>query len=72
MPLAILVIDRHSAVQGLCQFRWIEGFVDSERKQGFGLVEQKAAIAIGAGNKRFSGVCGQREVFPFQFFSAFQ
>ena len=62
MALAILVIDRHPAVEQCRQSRRVERFIELDGIERFDLVEQKAAIAIGRRDQRGAsfGRYGQR------------
>ena len=48
MAVAVLVIDGHAAMQELRELGGIERRIDRRREQGFDLVEQEAAVAVGA------------------------
>ena len=48
MPLPILVVDRHAAVEQLRQAGGIQRRGQVYREQHLGLVEQEAAIAVRA------------------------
>ena len=52
MALAVLVVDRHAAVEQFGQLGRAERLGDLDREEGFGLVEQEAAVAVGAGDQR--------------------
>ena len=54
MALAVLVVDRHAAVQQLGELGGAERLGDLDREQSLGLVEQEAAVAVGAGDQRLA------------------
>ena len=61
MALAVLVVDRHAAVEQLAKLGRVERLGDLDREQGLGLVEQEAAVAVGAGDQRLARLGGERE-----------
>ena len=61
MPLAILVVDRDAALQERRQPGGIERFGQVDREQRLGLVEQEAAVAIGAGDQRVARLGRERQ-----------
>ena len=62
MALAVLVVDRDAAVEQVAELGRAERLVDLDREQGLDLVEQEAAVAVGAGDQRLArfGGDGQR------------
>ena len=60
MTLAVLVVDGDAAVQQRRHAGRIERRVEIDVEQGLDLVEQEAAVAVGAGDQRCAGVVGQR------------
>ena len=50
MALAVLVIDRHAAVKKRGESLRVEWFVEIAREERLGLVEQEAAVTVGAGD----------------------
>ena len=61
MALAVLVVDRDAALQQRGQAGGIERLVEVDVEQGLGLVEQEAAVAVGAGDQRVARFGGQRQ-----------
>ena len=61
MPLPVLVVDRDAAVQEGGQLARRQRLPDVDREQRLGLVEQKAAVAVGAGDQRITGLGGEGE-----------
>jgi hypothetical protein len=55
MPLAILVVDRDAALEKVAQARPGSSGSGRDREQRLRLVEQEAAVAIGAGDQRVAG-----------------
>jgi hypothetical protein len=70
MPLAILVVDRDTAVEQLGEPGRIELLGKPDREQGLGLVEQEAAVAIGARDHRGPGGFVERQRAAFDRFGA--
>ena len=65
MALAILVVDRHAAVQQLGSSAGPSGSSMLDREQGLDLVEQEAAVAVGAGDQRVARLLGDRKGTAF-------
>ena len=61
MPLAILVVDRHAALQESAQIGRIEGLLEPGVIERLRLVEQEAPIAVGARHQCVSRWRGQGE-----------
>ena len=61
MPLAVLVVNRHAALQELAEFRRAERFGDSRGVERFGLIEQEAPVAIGACDQRLARLGSEGE-----------
>ena len=61
MALAVLVVDRDAALQQRGEPGGIERLVELDVEQGLGLVEEEAAVAVGAGDQRVAGVGVERE-----------
>jgi hypothetical protein len=59
MPLAVLVVDRHAAVEQLGEAGGIERGVDADALQGLDLIEQEAPVAVGRGDERGAGILGE-------------
>ena len=58
MPFPVLVVDRHAAVQKVGQLGRAERLFDLDREQGLDLVEEEAAVAVGACDQRFARFTG--------------
>ena len=58
MSLPILVINRHPPLQQGRHGLWVERVFNVNGKQSFGLIEQKAAITVGAGDQRRPRIVG--------------
>src|SRR3546814_7204913 len=52
MPLPVLVVDRHPAVQEGGEGGRVEGLLYLDREQRLRLIEQEAAVAIGGSDQR--------------------
>ena len=61
MPLAVLVVDRHPAMQQVAELGGTERLGDLDREQCLDLVEQEAAVAVGAGDQRFARIRRHRQ-----------
>ncbi len=70
MALAILVVDRDTAVQQLAEFGGAEGLVDFDREQGLDLVEDEPAVAVGTGDQRLARLARDRQRPAFEGFGA--
>src|SRR4051812_3046119 len=60
MALAILVVDRNPAMQQCSHSGGIERGVELHIEQCLDLIEQEAAVAVGAGNQCIARIPGER------------
>jgi hypothetical protein len=63
MALAVLVVDRHAALQQAAARR-DRAAPRARPRTGLGLVEQEAAVAVGAGDQRVARLGGERQGRP--------
>ena len=61
MALAVLVVDGHPAVEQLASSAGPSGSSMLDREQSLDLVEEEAAVAVGAGDQRVAGFGGDRQ-----------
>src|SRR4051812_38495750 len=61
MALAVLVVDRHPAVEQLAELGGPERLLDLDREEGLDLVEEEAAVAVGARNQRLARIGSDRQ-----------
>ena len=54
MALAVLVVDGDAAVEQVAELRRSKRLRDRDRKQRLHLIQEEAAVAIGAGDQRFA------------------
>ena len=59
MPLPVLVVHRHAALEELAKFGGTERLVEPCGIKRLGLVEQEAPVAVGAGDKRLARRAGE-------------
>ncbi len=62
MPLAILVVDRHSALEKSGDTGGIERLGRSDVEDRFHLVEEKASVAVRRGDQRLARLRRDREI----------
>ena len=61
MALLRLVVERRAALHGLHQLRHVERLGGAGREQGFGQVDERAAVAVGHGAQHGAGVGFERQ-----------
>jgi len=61
MALPVLVVDGDAAVEEGGEGGGIQRFLDGDREQGLGLVEEEAAVAVGGGDQGLARFGGEGE-----------
>ena len=72
MALAVLVIDRDAALEQSGEPGGVERHLELQVEQRLGLVEQEAAVTVGAGDQRGAGVGVERQRLVRKRFGAAQ
>src|SRR5437660_12607541 len=70
MALAVLVVDRDAAVKQFAEFGGGERSLDVDREQRLDLVENEAAVAVGAGDQRIASLRCDRKLSALERFGA--
>src|SRR5438045_6128608 len=62
VALPVLVVDRNPPVEQLAQFGWPQWLFKLDGEECLDLVEQEAAVAVGAGDQRVACLRSEGEV----------